>query len=383
MRFGHRQRPRLRLALHGMSERNLAMLKLLFQGPDWQDCEIVGNGPADLGIVDLDSPSPDRDWDKFRHRHPELPALVMSLRDQSRENAWLLRKPFDAAALRKAIDQVRDNLARPKTRAALRRTPSAAQAATTATPTTMTAPPAAPVATRKAAAAFDHEMDERNCGQQADVDLASTRAAAKIVYDPPGYFQGVLEHAIRQAREGTKPVAIAGLPAAFVVLPGRAPVIVTPLKDSVLRSVCVLAMKPGSLRVLDAQEIDPTMPTVPADALVWQVALWTARGRLRRGIGLDSPQRLARWPDFTRQTETPHAMRLAAILVGSARTPRELCSTLEVPQRYVFSLLSAAASVGLLQRRAVEPADAPAPDKPRSPGRSLLARILGRLVPGQ
>jgi len=175
-------------------------------------------------------------------------------------------------------------------------------------------------------------------------------------------------------------VTIRGLPATFTIIPGPVPAIATPLKDSVLRSLCVLTMKPGSLRVELAPAVDQDAALVRADVVLWQVALWTARGRLRRGIGLDAPQRLVRWPDFTRQVETPHAMRLTAVLTAGARTPRELATTLGIPQRYVFSLLSAAASVGLLERRSA-PAAPPAP-KAAPPARGLLSRILGRLVPG-
>jgi hypothetical protein len=383
MRYGNRQRPHLRIVLHGMNERNLSMLRMLFKGPEWQDCEIVGNGAADVGLVDLDTPAPDRDWETFRRRHPELPTVVMSLREQSRGNARYLRKPFDADALRKAIDTLRDDGARALARTAARRAaPPAPDAPAKPAPAPLPEPPAAPPpTTRKAAAAFDHDADERNCGRQPDVDLDAPRASAKFVYDPPRYFQGVLEYAMRQAQERGVPLAIRGLPAPFVVVPGRAPVIVTPLRDSVLRSLCTLAMKPDSLPIDAAADTAADLPRVPADVLLWQVALWTARGRLRRGVGLDAPQRLLHWPDFTRQVATPHAMRLAAILVAGARTPRDLCTTLRLPQRHVFSLLSAAASVGLLERRpAATPAAALPPPAP--PVRSLFARILGRLVPG-
>ncbi|MFO1414954.1 MAG: hypothetical protein U1F10_13790 [Burkholderiales bacterium] len=384
MRIGHKPRPHTRLILSGMGERTLAMLRLLLQGPDWKDCAVVGAGEADLALVDLDTPTPDRDWEAFRRRHPDLPAIVMSLREQQRDNARHLRKPFDADALRRAIDQ-----ARAKPAPARQRAPAVVPPAVATTP-----PPAAPAVTgpaaanaatakgpdtRKAADAFDQATDERNCGHRADVDLDSPRSVAKALYDPPRHFQGMLEHALRQVRDTGVPLAIRGLPAPFVVVPGRVPTIVTPLKDSVLRSVCVMAVEPGTLAIERAPSSLPDGTAVRADVLVWQVALWTARGRLRRGVALDTPVRLARWPDFTRQVETRHAMRLAALLVRAPRTPRELCAAGSVPQRYVMSFLSAAASVGLLVRQAPAAPVLPFPARPPAP-RGLFARILGRLV---
>jgi hypothetical protein len=149
----------------------------------------------------------------------------------------------------------------------------------------------------------------------------------------------------------------------------------------------VLPLEPGSLRIVPARGLAAPRGVEPvaAEAMLWQVALWSARGRLRRGLGFDTPVRLARWPDFPRLVETPHAMRLAAVLVAGAYTPRELCATLRIPQRYVLSFLSAAATTPHLAVLAEAAAPAavraqPAPAR-AAPPRSLLARILGRLVP--
>jgi hypothetical protein len=236
---------------------------------------------------------------------------------------------------------------------------------------------------------FDAELDERCCGTHADVDLASARAVARILYDPPRHFQGLLERTLAQVRANGVTHAIVGLPAPFNVLPGRTTAIVTPLKDNVLRPICPIAFGPDALRVEAAVASSCDASPVPADALLWNVALWTARGRLRRGIALDTPVRLRRWPDFTRMTETPHAMRIAALLVGTPMTPRALCAKLAIPQRQVFSFLSAAASIGLVDRVARDgsartAADTPAaaPPRPAAAERGLLARILGRLIAG-
>lgn len=50
----------LRIALFGFSERNTAMLTQLFSGSRWKDCVLVTSGPIDIGIVELDTPSPGR-----------------------------------------------------------------------------------------------------------------------------------------------------------------------------------------------------------------------------------------------------------------------------------------------------------------------------------
>ncbi len=389
---------RTRIVVVGMNDRAFATLARLFMGPHWQDCELVGSGEPDMAIVDLDTPQPEVTWTSFRSRYPAIPTLVMSLRPQSREGARAIFKPVNEEALRKAITELKRDVVTGSLQR--RRLQDAAEPAAAPSPETRSRKgsrlPATfePIAQRAAddaparstgtaAAALDPEFDERHCGTGADVDLRSQHALENVIYDPARFFQGMLERAIAHVGKTGQPLAIDGLPAPFVIVPGARPRVDTHLRDAVLRSVCILPLRRGSLRIRPAvraaQPSDASLPA--AESVLWQVALWTARGRLRRGVSPVVATWLHHWPNFTRLVETPHAMRIAALLTAGPRTPEEICRDLRVAQRHVFSLLSAAAATGNLKAAGaaiVQPAAEST--GAATPSRGVLARILGRLA---
>ena len=63
-----------------------------------------------------------------------------------------------------------------------------------------------------------------------------------------------------------------------------------------------------------AADVDITCaPFHLRDALLWKVALWTARGRVPLGTPLDQPVYLKHWPDLNALTPLPQALRMAAL----------------------------------------------------------------------
>jgi hypothetical protein len=242
-----------------------------------------------------------------------------------------------------------------------------------------------PTLTRAATAELEREIEERYCGTAGDVNLSDAREWAKLTYDPARHFQGVLAKAIATTRDSGIPQEILGLPAPLCVLPGPRITVKTTLKPGVLRSLCVIALLP-SMRIAPspAPAFAADVKPASAAAMLWEVALWTSRGRLCRGIDPTTRLRLGQWPNFTRVAQTPHAMRIAALLSDDHYSALELCASLRIPQRYVFSFIAAAATMPQLEimppaaARIAGPAATKAVHAP--PPRSLLARILGRLV---
>ena len=384
-RFAPRPQPQaqpLRIVAHGFSQRNYAMLAQLFSSRGWSDCALVGKGEADLGIVDLDTPAPDRTWQEYRRCHPDVPAIVLSLCEQRRESAQCLRKPVDAATLRNAIDVMRERnaAAAPGVLAVhaasqVRSTPRRAAAPRATAANTGSA------GAHSAAAQLDREIDEGNCGTAADVDLDDADAVAAVTYDPARYFQGALEQALAAVRRSGLPHEIRGLlPAPLRIVRGPPPRVATALRPALLRTLSAMQLRNGSVAIACSRAAPATGASMTdAVALLWQVALWTARGRLRSGLTPTMHLRLKKWPDLTRLAETPHAMRIAAVLVCAPHSPRELCERLRIPQRYVFSFLSAAATTPDLEVAARDASAAAAPPAAHTPLRELFARILGRL----
>ena len=116
------------------------------------------------------------------------------------------------------------------------------------------------------------------------------------------------------------------------------------------------------------------------DNFLWKLAIWTSKGRYPKHIDIHRPVYLKQWPNFTRLVVTPHAMRIAALLIRGPRTAMSIANDLKIKPQFVFVFISAANVLGLLEQatRQVDEVIAPAEVKP-SQSKGLLNRILGRL----
>jgi hypothetical protein len=369
------------VSIFNVPERTSAQFAILFESPGWEKVRLLTMGKPQVGVVDLDSSDPDRVWKEYRKRYPEVPSVILSTRPQEREGALWLTKPVSPAALKSAIARARKGFA------------PAPQPAHT-----VVSRPREDVATRAATTALDAEIEDRCCGDAPDIDPRNADDVARATYCIQGHFQALLSHCCALVIRDGKSRAIEGLPGPFVVHRNG---IETTIRPNVLRSVCLIALREDivHLRELVGTAPAPATPLQPLAPVLWQVALWSARGRLSRDIALDVPVRIRHWPVFTRWTETPNAMRITALLVGAPHTPLDAALALGVPHRHLFPLLSAAQAVGLLESL---PGHASTPrirEERRSGGdrrgetgaregerrestdrRGILRRILGRLA---
>lgn len=116
------------------------------------------------------------------------------------------------------------------------------------------------------------------------------------------------------------------------------------------------------------------------DAFLWKLTIWASKGRLPVELNAEQPVYIKHWPNFTRLLMTPDALRIVALLAQGPRSPMDIVNVLSVPANYVFVVLSACWSLGLLGQstRRVDYMLAPEPPKrDKKPG--LLAKILSRL----
>ena len=110
------------------------------------------------------------------------------------------------------------------------------------------------------------------------------------------------------------------------------------------------------------------------------MALWSWRGRLPAEIDPNAPVYIRYWPNLTRLTLTPHAMRIVALWRKQSRSLFNTAEALKIPQRYVFAFYTAAYTLNLtgVSRRAVDFTFAPEPVQ-ASRYRTLFLRLLNRL----
>ena len=116
------------------------------------------------------------------------------------------------------------------------------------------------------------------------------------------------------------------------------------------------------------------------DAFLWKLACWTSRGRYPNLINYEFPVFLKNWPNFTRVLITPHALRIAALLIRGPRTMVNTAQVLNIRPEYVFIFVSAAHAVGLLGQ-AKRTADSLLQAQNIMPSKSqgLLGRIMSKL----
>ena len=141
----------------------------------------------------------------------------------------------------------------------------------------------------------------------------------------------------------------------------------------------------------------PNNTDVPAHAstrrltlqsLLWQMGAWTADGRLSQNLQIHAPVQLKQWPNLTRLTMLPDALRLAAFLARSPASPALTVKMLRVEPHDLFNFLAAADSLGLLRYNTAENPDnriqpvtpnAPTPAEIPAAKRSFLGRLLARI----
>lgn len=376
--------PVTHVAMFNVPERMSAQLEILFRSPGWEHFSLLTAGKPHVAVVDLDASDPERVWREYRKRYPDTPGVILSGRQQEREGAVWIAKPVSPAALRKAITRARQAVA-------------PARPAAAAPVKAVASRPREEVSTRAAASALDAELEDRCCGDAPDIDPGNPEDVARATYCMAGCFQATVRHCFALVLKDGVPRAIDGLPAPFVV--HRAGVD-TSMSDNVLRPLCIVPLREDLVRVREVPGAQPTGPLQPLAPMLWQIALWSARGRLSRDIALDVPVRLRHWPVFTRWIETPNAMRISALLVGAPYTPLDAARALGVPHRHLFPLLSAAQAVGLLESlpghasaprvreerrggldRREQAAGGAGPDRRGLPERrGILRRILSRLA---
>ena len=116
------------------------------------------------------------------------------------------------------------------------------------------------------------------------------------------------------------------------------------------------------------------------DAFLWKLAVWTSKGRYPNVLDIYKPVYLKQWPNFTRLVVTPHALRIAALLMEGPRTLPDIADVLKIKPQYVFVFVSAAYALGLVGQAKRESDEIIQPTTIKKTGQQgLLSRIIGKL----
>ncbi|MEJ2590777.1 MAG: hypothetical protein P8178_05130 [Candidatus Thiodiazotropha sp.] len=373
----------LKIALLGVGTRDAAILDLFVRKHCPGGGRLVPEERADLCILDLDGVHGRKLLQQQREQHPRRPLIVLSIREVESDGIVLLRKPTRPEMLKQAIEGCRIELDRRASRAEPAPVPA------TPPPTASDAPrrrspvrAGNEVRAAESQSRFAHEY----CGLSSPAETRGKAGGDDVYYDPSRLFQRILKSAIDRCRQAERPVRLHLPGGKHITLLPAANLALTDLGDSRLRPRCLLAINAAQTRIEFLQDSESrlleTAETSPQniDALLWKVALWSARGRLPVGVDMNSKIGLQHWPNLTRLANIPPFLRVAALWVKYPLTLAGTAETLGIEVRYVRAFFSACHALELtrIQAAAAGPGLAVA-DSGKSPRTGLLGRLLRRL----
>ncbi len=192
------------------------------------------------------------------------------------------------------------------------------------------------------------EMIQQCCGSLPDVNLDAAHERRRAYFSLDGLLLPWVQRCVRQGDESGKVQQVLGVPGALFYLPAEKVFLVGIDADLLLQLARTrFGFDEISLQERSAEAELPHGRKVAADELLWQLALFTARGRIPDTLSAEQPRLLDEMPDFERLLETPHARSIAELWQSQRLSAQNIASMLGVPQRFVFSFFVAADAIGL------------------------------------
>lgn len=412
----------LPVCLYGMDGRAYKTMLMFLQGPCKGTAHVVSEADAAIDIIDADTTSAKASLEKCLSRDPLRPIIILSLKALNIENTIYVEKPVKTESMLAAFIGAESSLENKK-----KVSPSTSKVAlkdikvapkkdvvTVKVNVKASAPKSQKIEKlssekkvyvnhleqqktekHKAALKINEQNFSNFIGIVADVDFSDSNEWSKARYNPKQYYQGYVQSALRLAlskgqvlklNSGWKPLTI--LPHSHEVW--------LDANDKELRAfsgVFVGTQQEAKDNVMSLSRVSPKEDSFSTDmdkfheinAFLWKVACWTSKGRYPSVIDLSKPLYLTQWPNFTRLVITPHAMRIASLLVSEPQSVKNIIQMLHVKPQYVFIFISAAYATGILRqvetqvakKMVIKVGGTPAAKPVKKKG--LLSRILKKL----
>lgn len=407
----------LQITTVALDPRSRAAIDMVLKGPGKGAYALADESAAAVTIVDLDGADALRLWKEYKERHPQRPAIVLSVRKETVPGAAFLQKPLRIDGLLELLDSFRRDLRtgsrtpRPVTVSSDELTPAASsqevrraalrildaiQARHAAAPRADPTPRSATRAMEKhAVASYETVVPET-----ATVDLRAPEKFENLFFIAEDYVGGQLLQAAADAKQDRRPREIRVWNGRIVVLP-EADEVRTDLTDMRLKQLSLFRRPEHGRRVAEGTPVDAKvtrlrsdsqvgkaiadsdgeLKTVPVDSFIWKLTAWVSRGRVPEGTHLAMPVVMIHWPNMTRLLMIPNALRIAALWAAEPRSLLNTSKSLGIPLAHVFTMYSAANAIGLITppKRQVDFLFQPHQIREHH-GRSLFRRILDKLT---
>lgn len=391
----------IRVALLGMDPRSRKTMELYLKGP-CQGIAVIDDINAEIDILDADYPTAGEILKQRTENQIDRPIILMSLEKLDIPNTHFLQKPVKAAQLVETLIRIRPKPAAAKAKNQFEHLIPHSQGGREAKPTDADSPnpksaaghagsppnqASVPVKRRSAI-----EMNEGGytgfLGTLAGIDFNDPTQLENAYFEPKRFFLGFVQSAYKVARAEARSLRLQSMWKPLFIYPATEQIWVD-ADEKHLRVMAgieqnknlnsYVSLVPFDINAdLDERAKDRFQNM---DAFLWKLAIWTSKGRLPSGLNPQHPVFLKYWPNFTRLMITPDAMRIAALLAYSPRTPLDIVRDLNVRAEYVFAFIAACHAIGILDQSSRHADElVKQPEKAQSVKKhGLFSKILSKL----
>jgi hypothetical protein len=387
----------LKAALYGMDSRAIKTIMQFLQGPCNGVAYVVMNeDDADVAIFDSDSPASKKLLENHVLDNPQKPTIVFSLRDFVQKGTINIKKPVTAHDMLLALEQTKTiiyGLTEKTTEQET--TPTTAAQNEEDQPKPIEAEPVIvgqdePDKTAKHQTALC--LDEKNLKKYVnafeDFNLSNPKQLSSASYNPKNFYQGYFQTALEIAKSNKQIMLLESDWCPITLFP-RSQEVWLEAGDQELKGFAGIKLNRKIMAAdLFLTRIDPEKVSLTGaldkfqsvESFLWKLACWTSRGRYPQDIDYQLPIFLKSWPNFTRLMVTPHALRIAALLIQGPRTMDNIAQSLNIKHQYVFVFISAAYAIGLADqvKRAADSL-VQAPDLPKNERQGLFGLVIKKL----
>ncbi|MDD2759157.1 MAG: hypothetical protein PHH11_02565 [Methylomonas sp.] len=391
----------IKVALYGMDSRSHKTMELYLKGPCRGVAMAVDETQAEIDIIDADFATAGEILAQRREQTPERPIVLLSLQPLRVENTHFVQKPVNAEQLTSVLQKLKAEitaLKQPRPEQQVQASPAetsgqdsvVGDGAASAKPVATAASGDQPKKAKKRVVFEDNEGGYAAfLGTLSNIDFNNPEQLRNASFDPRVYFLGFVLSAYKVACHENRALQLNSIWKPLLIFP-KTRQIWLDADDKQLRAFAGVEQTKSfasniKLVAIDAETAKQGKAVdkfQDMDVFVWKLTIWTSKGRYPVGLELDQPVYLKQWPNFTRLLLTPDALRLAALLLQEPRAPLDLIKVLNVKPQYVFALISACQSLGILAKsqRRVDQIVVPEPPKQQSKKKGLLSRILQKLL---
>ncbi len=377
----------IKIHVIGMDERSCNTLIFFFQKFCKGQCEISDEQVAQVFLVNMDSVDADAELACLKQTYPEHPLILTSIKPIDTGDNYFLRKPMISDHLMVILYAIRGVA---PSQIQKKQQDQAKQISTVAMSAQKPVNTRAEINTKARVKSLTDKELVAFVGEAQDVNLRQPQGHNEMFFDLDQYFLGFLHQAYQQAKQEQCAVKVTGLWKPIILF-SQSNQLYIEMSDRQLKSICAVSLASSSIAKdnIKIELLDPKKAALycekhkhyqSLDLFMWKIALWTSRGRLPQSLPLDSPIYLLGWPNLTRLIITPEVLRICACWVPHPRTIINLTELLAIPQRYIFSFITASYILGfsgLASRQAdilILPSDIEPTNKI-----SLFSRIMKKL----